>query len=176
MYFFRLPKKLITVDEQAWNSVMTQLQRINDIVDGSDEEEWETIDEKIRQLYQNPIFNNYLIPDQTKKTDQEKLAFIDGYLRRKEKERQDKKKQDADRERKKMTKEQKERAEKNREKKNASPLTGYSSAPLTQDEYNILTNATDALPPLQKRQNTFATTPPTPPYHLTDVDEDDETF
>ena len=50
MYFFRLPKKLITVDEQAWNSVMTQLQRINDIVDGSDEEEWETIDEKIRQL------------------------------------------------------------------------------------------------------------------------------
>ena len=75
-----------------------------------------------------------------------------------------------------MTKEQKERAEKNREKKNASPLTGYSSAPLTQDEYNILTNATDALPPLQKRQNTFATTPPTPPYHLTDVDEDDETF
>lgn len=76
----------MTVDQLEWDDVMRQLKRINDIVDASDEDEWETVDDKIKTLYENPIFDKCKVPDQ--RTDKEKLNFIDAYLQRKQKQRQ----------------------------------------------------------------------------------------
>ena len=180
-----LPKKLMTVDQLEWDDVMRQLKRINDIVDASDEDEWETVDDKIKKLYENPIFDKCKVPDQ--RTDKEKLNFIDAYLQRKQKQRQDKERQDKERKEKvekerqeKCAREKRERErererqqtkqqEKSKQKMDTAHFSGYSSAPLTKDEYNLLTQ-TDYLTP--KRVDTFDTTPPTPPHQIVDDDFD----
>ena len=123
-----MPAKLITVDELQWQQVNRDINRINSIVDNSDEEEWTSLDTRISKMFENPIFDKYRI--RATQTDCSKLKSIFDYLN--------------DKKQKKQTQDQ----------INHDKLQGYSSEPLTQDEYNSLLtnplNETDKLPLLSK--------------------------